>query len=150
MAACLKKHRPACPCVACMTGVGNRLLSVVGMPDTKNALAHQLAAKRFCIYVHGEHEMTQSSAADVQALLPELAELVVSAVNLEMAPASIDPDAPLYRDGLSLDSIDILEIALVVARKYGTQIKAGDADNAKVFGSLRALAQYIVANRQSA
>ncbi|MDO4794989.1 MAG: phosphopantetheine-binding protein [Brachymonas sp.] len=90
--------------------------------------------------------MTHSSD-DVQALLPELAELVVNAVNLEMDPASIDPDAPLYREGLGLDSIDILEIALVVARKYGAQIKAGDADNARVFGSLRALAQYIVANR---
>lgn len=93
--------------------------------------------------------MTQSTA-EVQALLPELAELVVSAVNLEMAPASIDPDAPLYRDGLGLDSIDILEIALVVSRKYGTQIKAGDADNAKIFGSLRTLAQYIVDKQQNA
>lgn len=93
--------------------------------------------------------MTQSPD-DVQALLPELAELVVGAVNLEMDPASIDPDAPLYREGLGLDSIDILEISLVVARKYGTQIKAGDADNARIFGSLRALAQYIVGNRSSA
>ncbi len=91
-----------------------------------------------------------STQAQVQALLPELAELVVSAVNLDMAPETIAPDAPLYREGLGLDSIDILEIALVVSRRYGAQIKAGDANNAQVFGSLRALAQYIVAHRQAA
>ena len=93
--------------------------------------------------------MTQS-VTDVQTLLPELAQLVVSAVNLEVDPASIDPDAPLSREGLGLDSIDILEISLVVARTYGTQIKAGDADNAKIFGSLRTLAQYIVDKQQNA
>ena len=93
--------------------------------------------------------MTQS-VTDVQTLLPELAQLVVSAVNLEVDPASIDPDAPLYREGLGLVSIDILEISLVVARTYGTQIKAGDADNAKIFGSLRTLAQYIVDKQQNA
>ena len=102
------------------------------------------------VFNHGEFEMTTNpSPADVQALLPELAQLVVSAVNLDVDPASIDPDEPLYRDGLGLDSIDILEIALVVSRQYGAQIKAGDADNAKIFGSLRTLAQYIVAHRQA-
>ena len=94
--------------------------------------------------------MTNPSPADVQALLPELAQLVVTAVNLDSDPASIDPDEPLYRDGLGLDSIDILEIALVVTREYGVQIKTGDANNTKIFGSLRALAQFIVAHRQNA
>ena len=59
--------------------------------------------------------MTQS-VTDVQTLLPELAQLVVSAVNLEVDPASIDPDAPLYREGLGLDSIDILEISCTHVR----------------------------------
>lgn len=86
-------------------------------------------------------------AAAVDALLPELAELVVEAVNLDIPATDIQPDTPLYRDGLGLDSIDILEIALVVSKRYGLQIKAGDADNAKVFASLRALAGHIVTHR---
>ena len=102
------------------------------------------------LYLFREKKTMTQSVTDVQTLLPELAQLVVSAVNLEVDPASIDPDAPLYREGLGLDSIDILEISLVVARTYGTQIKAGDADNAKIFGSLRTLAQYIVDKQQSA
>ena len=78
----------------------------------------------------------------------ELAELLVESLNLEdVDPASIDPEAALFNDGLGLDSIDILEIALVVSKRYGLQIKAGDADNAKVFASLRALAGHIVTHR---
>ncbi|MHB8812875.1 MAG: phosphopantetheine-binding protein, partial [Steroidobacteraceae bacterium] len=53
--------------------------------------------------------------ADTQALTGELAELIVQALNLELSGAEIDPDAPLYGEGLGLDSIDILEIALVVS-----------------------------------
>jgi acyl carrier protein len=51
------------------------------------------------------------------ALVSEIAGLVVSALNLEIAAADIDPDAPLYKDGLGLDSIDILEVALVVSNR---------------------------------
>lgn len=77
-------------------------------------------------------------------LLPEMAALVVSAVNLDAAPGGIDPDAPLYGGDLGLDSIDILEIALAVSRKYKVQLKAGDENNAKIFTSLRSLARYVV------
>ena len=81
----------------------------------------------------------------------EIKELIISSLALEdIAPQDIDSTQPLFVDGLGLDSIDILEIALVVSRRYGAQIKAGDANNAQVFGSLRALAQYIVAHRQAA
>ena len=49
------------------------------------------------------------SPADENALLAELAQMLVDSLNLDMKPAEIDPDAPLYGDGLGLDSIDILE-----------------------------------------
>ena len=81
------------------------------------------------------------------ALQSEVAGLIIAALNLEVRPEDIVPDDPLYGEGLGLDSIDILEIALVVSKRYGLQIKAGDADNAKVFASLRALAGHIVTHR---
>lgn len=87
-------------------------------------------------------------ALDLEArtaqLLPEMAALVIAAINLESAPADIDPDSPLYGGELALDSIDILEIALAVSKKYKVQLKAGDQDNAKIFASLRSLARYVV------
>jgi acyl carrier protein len=74
----------------------------------------------------------------------ELAELIVSALNLEgVHPAEIDPDAPLFGDGLGLDSIDALELALEISKRYGVQLKADDEDNKRIFASLRALAGHI-------
>ena len=64
------------------------------------------------------------SPADENALLAELAQMLVDSLNLDMKPAEIDPDAPLYGDGLGLDSIDILEVALAVSKKYGFQLRA--------------------------
>lgn len=76
-----------------------------------------------------------------------LAELIVEALNLELSPQEVDPEAPLYRDGLGLDSIDILEIALVISKTYGVQLKADDADNARIFGSLRSLCDHVQQHR---
>ncbi|HJW01972.1 MAG TPA: phosphopantetheine-binding protein [Azospira sp.] len=87
------------------------------------------------------------SPNQADALLSELAELVVTALNLEITAAEIDPDAPLYGDGLGLDSIDILEVALVVSKKYGFQLRSDNDDNIKIFASLRSLAAHIAANR---
>ncbi len=78
----------------------------------------------------------------------EVAALLVEALNLDVAPASIDPDAPLYGEGLGLDSIDILEVALVVSQRYGFQLKSDDEDNVRIFKSLATLAAHIEANRQ--
>lgn len=86
------------------------------------------------------------SPADA-ALLLEVAQLVVEAVALEAAPANIAPDEPLYGDGLGLDSIDILEIALVVSKHYGLQLRAGDDENHAIFHSLRSLSDHIAAQR---
>jgi len=85
--------------------------------------------------------------AATQALARELAELIVQALNLELSAADIDADAPLYGEGLGLDSIDILEIALVVSKRYGVQLRADGAENEQIFRSLRRLAEYITAHR---
>lgn len=77
----------------------------------------------------------------------ELAQLMVTALNLEVTADEIDPDAPLYGEGLGLDSIDILELSLAISKKYGVQIKADDADNNRIFSSLRALSQHIQQHR---
>ena len=79
--------------------------------------------------------------------MQEIAELVVSSLNLETSAADIQADDPLYGDGLGLDSIDILEIALVVSKRYGLQLRAGQEDNNAIFQSLRALANHIAQQR---
>ena len=81
------------------------------------------------------------------ALESELAAVLVEALNLETAPAAIDPQAPLYGDGLGLDSIDILEVALVVSQRYGLQLRSDDERNHLVFQSLRSLAAHVAEHR---
>jgi acyl carrier protein len=73
----------------------------------------------------------------------ELAQLIVTTLNLETRPAEMDPDAPLYGAGLGLDSIDILEIALAVSKAYGIRLRSDDGNNQKIFSSLRSLSQHI-------
>ncbi len=77
----------------------------------------------------------------------EVAALMVEALNLDIAPESIDPQAPLYGDGLGLDSIDILEVALVVSQKYGFQLRSDDEDNVRIFTSLASLAEHIAIHK---
>jgi acyl carrier protein len=78
----------------------------------------------------------------------ELAEMLVEVLHLEQAAAEIDPEAPLYGDqGLGLDSIDILEIAVAISKKYGFKLRSDDPDNDRIFGSLRALACHIAERR---
>ncbi len=87
------------------------------------------------------------SRETVDALLPEVAELIVDALNLEVAPGEIEPDAPLFGEGLGLDSIDVLEIALVISKRYGFQLRSDNEDNVRIFSSLRTLAAHIAAQR---
>src|ERR1700730_3477817 len=77
----------------------------------------------------------------------ELAALFVQALNLDVAPQDIDPEAPLYGEGLGLDSIDILEVALILSKQYGIQMRADSHENQHIFRSLRDLAEYIAAQR---
>jgi acyl carrier protein len=77
----------------------------------------------------------------------ELASLMVSTLNLEIAATDIDPAAPLYRDGLGLDSIDILELSLAVSKAYGVKLRSDDENNTQIFSSLRSLSSHIQAQR---
>lgn len=79
----------------------------------------------------------------------EVAALLVESLNLDVKPESIDPQAPLYGDGLGLDSIDILEVALVVSQRYGFQLRSDDEDNVRIFTSLASLTEHIAAHRVS-
>lgn len=87
-------------------------------------------------------------AVTVQEQERELAQLMVTALNLEVTADQIDPEAPLYGEGLGLDSIDILELSLAISKKYGVQIKADDADNDRIFSSLRSLSRHIQQHRE--
>jgi acyl carrier protein len=83
------------------------------------------------------------------ALQREVAALLVDALNLDIAADSIDPEAPLYGEGLGLDSIDILEVALVVSQRYGFQLRSDDEENVRIFKSLASLAEHVAAHRKS-
>lgn len=77
-----------------------------------------------------------------------LATLIVSSLELDgITPDDIDPGAPLFREGLGLDSIDALELALAISKQYGVQLKANDEHVQQAFSSLRALASYISERR---
>jgi acyl carrier protein len=88
-----------------------------------------------------------ASPADNAALTRQVAGLIVAALNLDVPPEEIDPDQPLYGEGLGLDSIDILEIALVVSKEYGVQLRADSEENVRIFSSLRQLVDYITTHR---
>jgi acyl carrier protein len=77
----------------------------------------------------------------------ELACLIVETLNLDVAAESIDPETPIYGEGLGLDSIDMLEIALVVSQRYGVKLRADDENNVQIFKSLRSLSRFIQDHR---
>ena len=78
----------------------------------------------------------------------ELAELLVESLNLEdVAPDAIDPEAPLFNAGLGLDSIDALELALAISKRYGFQLRSDNDENRRIFGSLRALSAHVEQHR---
>ena len=87
---------------------------------------------------------TLTNTTDLQR---EIAELMIESLNLEVTSDQITPDAPLYGEGLGLDSIDVLEVALVVSKRYGLQLRADSADNQHIFSSLRSLTEHIAAHR---
>ncbi len=88
-----------------------------------------------------------SPAPSLESLEGEIAVLIVEALNLEVAPKDIDPEARLYQEGLGLDSIDILEVALVVSKRYGFKLRDDDQDNVRIFSSLRNLARTVSERR---
>ena len=79
----------------------------------------------------------------------EVARQLIDSLNLEVTPDEIDPNAPLYQEGLGLDSIDLLELSVVLSKRYGIQIKSDDPDITRIFSSLRALAETVEARKTS-
>jgi len=101
-------------------------------------------------------EMGKMNKAAMQRVLPgnaltaeelKLAQLIVSALNLETRAEDIDPTARLYGEGMGLDSIDILEIALAISKAYGVKLRSDDENNREIFNSLRTLNQHIQQQR---
>jgi acyl carrier protein len=77
----------------------------------------------------------------------EMAALIVSTLQLEVEPGTIEPDQPLFREGLGLDSIDALELALAISRRYGFELRSDDERNHQIFASLRSLSRHVAQNR---
>ncbi len=79
-----------------------------------------------------------------EELQQELKELIVSSLGLEdIRPQDIETDAPLFVEGLGLDSIDALELGLAIKKKYGITMSAESEENKKHFASVAALADFI-------
>ena len=78
----------------------------------------------------------------------ELAALLVESLNLDgVDAAGIDPEAPLFNTGLGLDSIDALELALAISKRYGFQLRSDNEENRRIFASLRALSAHVEEHR---
>lgn len=94
---------------------------------------------------HGEPPVSATMPLTEQE--HKLAQLIVETLNLEVSADEIDPDAPLYGEGLGLDSIDILEMALAISKTYGVQLRSEDENNRKIFASLRRLNEHLQQHR---
>jgi acyl carrier protein len=90
--------------------------------------------------------LTDSNAQSDQEA--ELARLIVKTLNLDVSAETVDPVAPLYGEGLGLDSIDMLEVALAVSQRFGVKLRADDKSNQQNFSSLRSLNSFIQAQRE--
>ena len=85
---------------------------------------------------------------EFSTLRDEVAAMIVEALVLDdVTPDQIEPDAPLFGDGLGLDSIDALEISFAIAQNYGIKLRSDDENNARIFASLNALTAYIDEHR---
>lgn len=85
---------------------------------------------------------------DAQNIEPEIARLIVDTLHLEdITPGQITPEAPLFGEGLGLDSLDMLELSMAVEQQYGVALRSDNPEHIKVFASLRSLSQYIQQHR---
>ncbi len=85
--------------------------------------------------------------SDTSPLEAEVAKLLVQTLNLKIDPVQIQPEQPLFREGLGLDSIDALELSLAISQSYGYQIRSDEPDVVATFASLRSLCTSIEKNR---
>lgn len=84
----------------------------------------------------------------IDGLIEELKKMLIEGLRLEdIMPDDIAPDAVLFGEGLGLDSIDALEIGVMLDRRFGVKISSGDERNPQIFASLRSLAEFVAANR---
>lgn len=83
-------------------------------------------------------------------MIEELKQLLIQGLHLEdVTPEDIDPEAPLFGEGLGLDSIDALEIGVMLDRKYGIKLVSNDDRNSRIFASLKSLAEFVASRRTS-
>jgi len=83
----------------------------------------------------------------MEDLILKLKEEIIDVLNLEdVKPSDIDENAPLFGEGLSLDSIDALELIVLMEKNYGIKLK-DPAQGKEIFKSVKVLADYIAANR---
>jgi acyl carrier protein len=85
----------------------------------------------------------------VLALEPEIKELIITTMSLEdITVDDIDSEAPLFNEGLGLDSIDALELGLALQKRYGVTLAADSEETRQHFASVRALSAFVAANRK--
>lgn len=84
----------------------------------------------------------------MEELIIELKKKIIEALNLEeMTPEDIDTDAPLFGEGLGLDSIDALELIVLLEKNYGIKL-ANPAEGKAIFKSVATIADYVSKNRK--
>src|SRR5687768_5071220 len=140
--ACSGARQPACSCKASQWRSAGPATPRVTPPRPLQCAAVERANR----IVSTPHGATPNGAAP-NALESELADLLVSALNLDLKASEIDPAASLFNEGLGLDSIDVLELALEVSQRYGMQLRADDENNHAIFQSLRTLAAHVAQHR---
>jgi acyl carrier protein len=87
------------------------------------------------------------ASVSLDDLMTEVAALIVEALNLDIPAQDVGPDEPLYGEGLGLDSIDMLEISLVISKRYGFQLRSDNENNETIYSSLRELSRHIASQR---
>ena len=86
----------------------------------------------------------------MEQLENEIKLVIIQSLNLDrVTPSSIDAAAPLFVEGLGLDSIDALELAMEIRKRYGVRMRADEAGNREIFSSVRSLAVYVSLHRQN-
>jgi len=86
-------------------------------------------------------------ASSNRELEEQTAQLIIETLNLDIEVADIDPEDYLFGEGLALDSIDALELAMAITQRFGFQLRSDDSNNREIFRSLRALARHIADNK---
>ena len=85
---------------------------------------------------------------EFEATAAKIKEVIVSSLDLEdVSPSEIETDAPLFGEGLGLDSIDALELGMAIKKEFGVTFSKNPADNKKTFYSVKSLADYVMAQK---